>query len=90
MLKNYNKEGQKLPLFGIGPYMIFGMGVVTLMGIVLFGYILKIGVLEAPWIITLKAINSRQAEYMHGSETLCTVAGGLRSRGSLLCGTMYG
>ena len=27
MLKNYNKDGQKLPLFGIGPYMIFGMGI---------------------------------------------------------------
>ena len=22
MLKNYNKEGQKLPLFGVGPYMV--------------------------------------------------------------------
>ena len=32
MLKNYNKDGQKLPLFGIGPYMIFGMGLVTLTG----------------------------------------------------------
>ena len=54
VLKNYNKEGQKLPLFGIGPYMILGMGVVTLMGIVLFGYILKIGVLETPWIMPFR------------------------------------
>ena len=38
MLKNYIKEGQRLPLFGIGPYMIFGMGAVNLMGIILFGY----------------------------------------------------
>ena len=30
MLKNFNKEGQKLPLFGIGPYMILGMGAVAL------------------------------------------------------------
>ncbi len=22
-LKNYTKEGQKLPLFGIGPYLIY-------------------------------------------------------------------
>lgn len=56
VMKNYNKEGQKLPLFGIGPYMIFGMGVVTLMGIVLFGYILKIGVLEAPWIMPFRIV----------------------------------
>ncbi len=25
MLKNYMKEGQKLPLFGVGPYLIYGM-----------------------------------------------------------------
>ena len=50
MLKNYNKKGQKLPLFGVGPYMIFGMGFLTLMGIILFGYVLKIGVLNSPWI----------------------------------------
>ena len=51
MLKNYNKDGQKLPLFGIGPYMIFGMGLVTLTGIILFGYVIKIGILETPWIM---------------------------------------
>ena len=51
MLKNYNKDGQKLPLFGIGPYMIFGMGLVTLIGIILFGYVFKIGILDMPWIM---------------------------------------
>ena len=25
MLKNYMKEGQKLPLFGVGPYIVYGM-----------------------------------------------------------------
>lgn len=54
MLKNFNKEGQKLPLFGIGPYMVFGMGAVTLAGIILFGYVLKIGILEAPWTILFR------------------------------------
>lgn len=54
MLKNYNKDGQKLPLFGIGPYMIFGMGLVTLAGIILFGYFFKIGILETPWIMALR------------------------------------
>ena len=54
MLKNYNKDGQKLPLFGIGPYMIFGMGLVTLAGIILFGYVFKIGILETPWIMVFR------------------------------------
>jgi protein-S-isoprenylcysteine O-methyltransferase Ste14 len=54
VLKNYNKDGQKLPLFGIGPYMIFGMGLVTLIGIILFGYVFKIGILETPWIMVFR------------------------------------
>ncbi len=54
MLKNYNKDGQKLPLFGIGPYMIFGMGLVTLTGILLFGYVFNIGILETPWIMVFR------------------------------------
>ena len=24
-LKNFSKEGQKLPMFGVGPYLIYGM-----------------------------------------------------------------
>ena len=58
MLKNYNKEGQKLPLFGIGPYMILGMGLTTLAGIILFGYVLKIGILDTPWIMVFKIMGS--------------------------------
>lgn len=54
MLKNYNREGQKLPLFGIGPYIVFGMGVITLIGIILFGYVFKVGILENPWVIIFK------------------------------------
>lgn len=54
MLKNYNKDGQKLPLFGIGPYTIFGMGLVTLTGIILFGYVFNIGILETPWIMVFR------------------------------------
>ena len=42
-LKNYTKEGQKLPLFGIGPYLIYGIGLFTAIGIVLFEYVFKIG-----------------------------------------------
>ena len=32
MLKNYTKEGQKLPLFGVGPYIVYGMAMVDLYG----------------------------------------------------------
>ena len=42
-LKNYMKEGQKLPLFGIGPYLIYGIGLFTAICIILFVYVLKIG-----------------------------------------------
>lgn len=58
MLKNYNKDGQKLPLFGIGPYMIFGMGLATLIGIILFGYVLKIGILDTPWIMVFRIMGA--------------------------------
>ena len=58
MLKNYNKDGQKLPLFGIGPYMIFGMGLTTLAGIILFGYVLKIGILDMPWIMVFRIMGA--------------------------------
>ena len=48
-MKNYIKEGQKLPLFGVGPYIVYGMAMVTILGIVLFSYVLKVGILHAPW-----------------------------------------
>ncbi len=48
-MKNYIKEGQKLPLFGVGPYIVYGMAMVTILGIVLFSYVLKVGMLNAPW-----------------------------------------
>jgi len=48
-MKNYIKEGQKLPLFGAGPYIVYGMAMVTILGIVLFSYVLKLGILNAPW-----------------------------------------
>ena len=36
MLKNYMKEGQKLPLFGVGTYIIYDIAMVNLIGIILF------------------------------------------------------
>ena len=44
-LKNYTKEGQKLPLFGIGPYLIYGIGLLTAICIILFVYVFKVGTL---------------------------------------------
>ena len=49
-LKNYMKEGQKLPLFGVGPYLIYGIGLFTAICIVLFVYIFKIGNLTGQWV----------------------------------------
>lgn len=33
----YMKEGQKLPLFGVGPYIVYGMAMVNVIGIILLG-----------------------------------------------------
>ena len=56
MLKNYMKEGQKLPLFGVGPYIVYGMAAVNLIGVILFEYVFKIGILAAPWILIFRMI----------------------------------
>lgn len=49
-MKNFIKDGQKLPLYGVGPGMVLGMFLVAVTGIVLFSYIFKIGILAAPWV----------------------------------------
>ena len=56
MLKNYTKKDQKLPLFGVGPYMIIGMGILSLIGIILFAYVLRIGILESSWIVIFRCV----------------------------------
>ena len=48
-MKNYVKEGQKLPLYGVGPYIVYGMAAVTAVGIILFSYVFRIGTLSSPW-----------------------------------------
>ncbi len=58
MLKNYMKEGQKLPLFGVGPYIIYGIATVNILGIILFGYVLKTGVLDSPWILIFRIVGA--------------------------------
>lgn len=56
MLKNYMKEGQKLPLFGVGPYIIYGIALLNIIGIILFVYVLKIGKLDEPWMFIFRII----------------------------------
>ena len=58
MLKNYMKEGQKLPLFGVGPYIVYGIAMVNVIGIILFGYVLKIGILYDSWILILRVVGT--------------------------------
>lgn len=48
-MKNFVKEGQKLPLFGIGPYLISSFFILTVIGIILFSYIFKIGSVSGVW-----------------------------------------
>ena len=54
MLKNYIKEDQKLPLFGVGPHIVAVMIAVTVIGIVLFGYVFKIGNVDKPWSVIFR------------------------------------
>ena len=62
-LKNYVKDGQKLPLFGVGPYIVYGMAIVNIIGIILFGYVFKIGILAEPWILVFRVIGILLAIY---------------------------
>ena len=57
-MKNYVKEGQKLPLFGVGPYIVYGMAAVTTVGIILFCYVFKIGILSAPWTYIFRVVGT--------------------------------
>ena len=56
MLKNYVKEGQKLPMFGVGPFIVYGMIAVNIIGIILFGYVFKIGILDKPWTVIFRIV----------------------------------
>ena len=42
-MKNYIREGQKLPLYGVGPSIVYGMAVMTSAGIVVCAHVLNIG-----------------------------------------------
>ena len=64
-LKNYMKEGQKLPLFGVGPYLIYGIGLFTALCIVLFVYIFKIGNLTGQWVWVFRTTGAYRAKDVH-------------------------
>ena len=49
-LKNYSREGQKLPMFGVGPYLIYGIAFLNALVIILTHYVIKIGILSRPWV----------------------------------------
>ncbi len=57
-MKNYVKEGQKLPIFGVGPYIITGLGIVTVLGIVLCVYVWKIGNLDGFWVPLFRTVGA--------------------------------
>ena len=45
-MKNYEDKDQKLPMFGIGPYLIAGVAAVALAGVLLSGNALRSGIVE--------------------------------------------
>ncbi len=49
-MKNYVREDQKLPIFGVGPYLIVVLALLTLAGIFMSGNIFKAGNLEGAWV----------------------------------------
>ena len=50
-MKNYIKDDQKMPLYGVGPFIVSVMAVLTVFGIIFFFYVLKTGTLKGPWTI---------------------------------------
>ena len=49
-MKNYVKPGQRLPLYGVGPHIVLAMAACTALGIILFSYVFRVGILSGPWI----------------------------------------
>ena len=49
-MKNFVKENQKLPLYGIGPYLALGIALLHLFAVIMFSYVFKVGILSGNWI----------------------------------------
>ena len=45
-MKNFIKADQKLPLFGIGPYLIWGMLLIDVLAVILAVYVFRIGTVD--------------------------------------------
>ena len=56
MSMNLKKEGQKLPLFGIGPLLVWGIGLLTLVGIILTYSILRTGTVRGNGAVVLRTL----------------------------------
>ena len=54
-LRNYVKEGQKLPMFGIGPFLIYGMIALNAAVILSSYYIFKSGIAEGIYALIFRA-----------------------------------
>ena len=57
-MKNYKKDGQKLPLFGVGPWLIGGITLLDAVVLYYVSHVYKIGVLEGirTWIFRIVGV----------------------------------
>ena len=55
-MKNFVNDQQKLPLFGIGPFLIAGIAVVDVIGIIISTKFLSVGTVEGNGKIIFKAL----------------------------------
>lgn len=57
-MNNYVNKDQKLPLFGIGPYLVASMAVLTTIGVILSRNILSSGTVNGIWIIVFRVVGA--------------------------------
>ncbi len=55
-MKNYVKNGQKLPIFGVGPYIVCIIVMLTAIGVFYFCYIKQAGLLGNQWNIVFRGM----------------------------------
>lgn len=48
-MKNYTKDGQKLPLFGVGPWLIGSITLFDAVVLYFVSHVYKIGIIEGVW-----------------------------------------
>ena len=53
-MKNFVKDKQKLPLYGVGPGIVYSMAALTVIGIALSPNVLKSGTLNGVWILVFR------------------------------------